>query len=89
MSNTVINFNTDPKLKREAMKTAEEMGLTLSIVINNSLRKFVADKRMEFAVPEVPNAILRKAIREAEKEIKSGKLKLYKTHEDFEKALQS
>ena len=89
MSNAVINFNTDAKLKREAMKVLDEMGLTLSIALNASLKKIIAEKRIEFTTPEIPNARLRKAIREGEKEIKSGKLKFYRNHVDFEKALLS
>jgi addiction module RelB/DinJ family antitoxin len=89
MNNTVINFNTDPKLKSEAKKVLEEMGLTLSIALNASLRKIIAERRIEFIAPEIPNARLKKAIEEARKEYKSGKLKFYKNHEDFEKALFS
>ncbi len=85
MSHAVINFNTDAKLKREAMKVLDEMGLTLSVALNASLKKIVSEKRMEFTVPEIPNARLRKAFKDAEKEIKSGKYTVYKTHEDLEK----
>jgi len=89
MSNAVINFNTDAKLKREAKKVLNEMGLTLSIALNASLKKIVTEKRIEFRAPEIPNARLRKAFRDAEKEIKSGKYTVYKTHEDLEKHLRS
>jgi addiction module RelB/DinJ family antitoxin len=89
MSNAVINFNTDAKLKREAKKVLNEMGLTLSIALNASLKRIVTEKRIEFRAPEIPNARLRKAFRDAEKEYASGKMKVYKNHEDFEKALFS
>ena len=89
MSNAVINFNTDAKVKRELVKTVNEMGLTVSIALNHAIRKIIADKRIEFATPETPNARLRKAMKETEEEIKSGKLKFYTNHEDFEKALFS
>ena len=88
-NNTVINFNTDPKLKSEAKKVLDEMGLNFSIALNAYLRKLIIEKRIEFTVPEIPNARLRRAIRNGEKELKSGKLKFYKTHDDFEKALFS
>ena len=89
MNNSVINFNTDPKLKSEAKKVLNEMGLTLSVALNASLRKIIAERRIEFTAPEIPNARLRKAFNEADKMIKSGKYKVYKTHEDLEKALFS
>lgn len=88
-NNTVINFNTNPKLKKEAIKVLNEMGLTLSIALNASLRKIIAEKRIEFTVPEIPNARLRRSFKNADKMIRSGKYKIYKTHEDLEKALFS
>jgi addiction module RelB/DinJ family antitoxin len=89
MAQTVINFNTDAKLKSEAKQVLDKMGLNFSIALNAYLRKLIVEKRIEFTVPEIPNARLRKAIKDAEKEYKSGKLKFYTNHEDFEKALLS
>ena len=89
MSNAVINFNTDAKLKREAMKVLDEMGLTLSIALNASLKKIISEKRIEFTVPEIPNARLRRSFKNAEKEYATGKMKVYKTYEDLEKHLRS
>ena len=73
MANAVINFNTDAKLKREAKKVLDEMGLTLSIALNASLKKIISEKRIEFTAPEIPNARLKKAIRDARREYKQGK----------------
>jgi len=39
--NTVINIKTDSKIKKAAQKTAEELGLSLSGVLNSYLRQFV------------------------------------------------
>jgi len=91
MSNNhaVINFNTNAKLKSEAKQVLDEMGLNFSVALNAYLRKLIVEKRIEFTVPEIPNARLRRSIRNAEKLIKSGKYKVYKTHEDFERALLS
>lgn len=88
-NHAVINFNTNAKLKSEAKKVLDEMGLNFSIALNAYLRKLIVEKRIEFTTKEIPNARLRRAIRNGEKELKSGKLKFYKTHEDFEKALLS
>ncbi|KKQ92094.1 MAG: hypothetical protein UU16_C0020G0008 [Candidatus Woesebacteria bacterium GW2011_GWA2_40_7] len=43
MTSTII-IRTDSKLKAKAQKTAAELGLTLSAVINNHLKKFVEEK---------------------------------------------
>ena len=89
MSQTVINFKIDKKLKADAKEVLDEMGLNFSIVINAYLKKLISEKRIEFTVEEKPNARLRKAIKDSEKMIKSGKYKVYKTNEDFEKYLLS
>ncbi|OGI74168.1 hypothetical protein A3D42_01825 [Candidatus Nomurabacteria bacterium RIFCSPHIGHO2_02_FULL_41_18] len=77
MSQTVINFKTDSKLKSEAKEVLDEMGLNFSIAFNAYLKKLISEKRIEFNAPEIPNTRLRKAIRDARKEYKSGKLKFY------------
>lgn len=89
MSQTVINFKIEKKLKNEAKEVLDQMGLNFSVAINAYLRKLISEKRIEFTVPEVPNARLRKSFRDAEKEIKSGKYKVFTNHEDFEKYLLS
>ena len=89
MSQTVINFKIDSRLKNEAKEVLDEMGLNFSIAINAYLRKLILEKRIEFTAPEIPNARLRKAIRDADKEHKSGKLKFFTNHKDFEKSLFS
>jgi len=89
MNNAVINFNTDPKIKKEFIKTLDEMGLTLSIALNHAVRKIIAEKRIEFTTPEIPNARLRRSIRNAHEEYATGKMKSYNTFEELEKHLLS
>ena len=89
MAQAIINFKTDAKLKAQAKEVLDEMGLNFSIAFNAYLKNLIVEKRIEFTVPEIPNARLRKAMRETEKEIKGGKLKFYTNQEDFEKALLS
>ena len=73
MSQTVINFKTDSKLKNKAKEVLDEMGLNFSIALNAYLKKLILEKRIEFTAPERPNARLRKAIRDARQEYKNGK----------------
>lgn len=89
MNNAVINFNTTSKLKREAKKVLNEMGLTLSVALNASLRKIIAERRVEFTAPEIPNARLKRAIKDAKKEYATGKMVVYKTDEALERHLLS
>ncbi|MEK7128315.1 MAG: type II toxin-antitoxin system RelB/DinJ family antitoxin [Patescibacteria group bacterium] len=89
MSQAVINFKIDSKLKKDAKEVLDEMGLNFSIAINAYLRKLIIEKRIEFTAPEIPNARLRKAFKDAREEIKSGKYKVFTNHEDFENYLLS
>ncbi len=89
MSQAVINFKTDSKLKKEAKEVLDEMGLNFSVALNESLKKLIVERRIEFSLPEIPNARLRRSIRNAHKLVESGKYTVYKTHEDLEKALFS
>jgi RelB antitoxin. len=73
MNNAVINFNTDPKVKRELIETANEMGLTLSSILNKLSKDFLNDKRIEFRGLEIPNTRTIKAIKDADREYKEGK----------------
>ena len=89
MSQAVINFKIDSKLKNEAREVLDEMGLNFSIAINAYLKKLIIEKRIEFTLPEIPNARTRKAFRDAKKEYATGKMKVHKTFESLEKHLLS
>ena len=87
MSQAVINFKTDSKLKSEAKGVLDSMGLNFSIAFNEYLRKLIVEKKIEFTAPEIPNARLRKAILDADEEYKSGKLQFYTDLKEMRKSL--
>lgn len=77
---TVINFKTDKKIKTQAQKIAEAMGLNLSDVLNIYLRDFIVKKELHININEDesnPSDELIEAIKEAEEEYKSGKMKKF------------
>ncbi|MEK7128092.1 MAG: type II toxin-antitoxin system RelB/DinJ family antitoxin [Patescibacteria group bacterium] len=88
-NNAVINFNTNARLKSEAKKVLDEMGLNFSIALNAYLKRLIVEKRIEFTTPEIPNARLIKSFADARKEYASGKMKGYKTFEELKKHLLS
>ena len=45
-THTILNVKTDKKLKAEAKKVSEELGVPLSTVINAFLKQFVRDKEI-------------------------------------------
>ncbi len=51
---TVINIKADKEVKENAQKLAKELGLSLSDVLNASLRNFIRTREVYFsAIPRV------------------------------------
>ncbi len=46
---TTTSLKIDNDVKEQAAKLASQMGLTLSTVINSSLRTFIAERRIVFS----------------------------------------
>lgn len=60
--NAVINIKTKKEVKESAQMVAQELGLSLSAVINAYLRQFVRNKMVHFSVasqmmPELENLL--------------------------------
>ncbi len=68
----VINLKTDPELKKRAAKAADKLGISISAVLNNELRRFATEQSVTFDVPEVPNAKTAKQMAVSRKEIEAG-----------------
>ena len=62
---TVINIKTDKKIKDEAKKIVEEMGLSLSAVINAQLKQLVREQEMRFSLAPKMTSYLEEISREA------------------------
>jgi addiction module RelB/DinJ family antitoxin len=79
----VINIKTDVKIKRQAQKLAEQLGMSLSGVINASLRQFINSKTL-FVSTEYrePSEMLKKAIEEAREERKKGLTQKFENVDD-------
>ena len=74
MNTTSILIKTDPQIKAKAQKVAEEMGLSLTSVINRYLKHFITTKTIVFNAKrdETPNAYLKSVMKQAEKNWKNG-----------------
>ena len=88
---TIINIKADKDIKEKAGRTAKEMGLPLSTVVNAYLRQFIAERRITFSVPLKPSKKLEKILRETDQDIKEGKNieGPFYTAEDMMKSLKS
>lgn len=73
MAKTVINIKTDKEVKANVQKLAEELGISLSDVINASLRNFI--RLREVRISSVPQMTmeLEKLLGPIESDIKAGK----------------
>ena len=70
---TMITLKADTVIKRQAQELAENMGLTLSSLLNAFLHQFVAKRSFDLSVDLEPSPYLEKIIEQAEKDIKNRK----------------
>lgn len=84
MSYAVVTTKVDPQTKKEAQKTAEKLGMPLSVVIKAFLKQFIRTQSVSFGIQdEEPSEYLKNAIRQAEKDWKAGKTSpAFKTGEE-------
>ncbi len=66
---SVINLKTDPELKRRAVEAADKLGISISMLLNNELRRFAAEQSVTFELLEVPNAKTAKLLADSRKSI--------------------
>ncbi len=75
---TIINFKTDKKLKIEAKKVADDIGLPLGTIMNSFLRQLVREREITFSAKVYePSPFLVRALKAADKEFKEGKVKKF------------
>lgn len=88
---TTTSIKLDTKIKKEATKLAQELGLTLSSVINASLTQFVKEKKLTLDVHPPFKSKVEKELLKAINDIKKGDMKdfvgPFDNFEDFKKAL--
>ncbi len=84
MNYAVVTTKVDPQTKKEAQKTAEKLGMPLSVVIKAFLKQFIRTQSVSFGVQdEEPSEYLKNAIRQAERDWKAGKTSpAFKTGEE-------
>ena len=83
--NTTLTIKVQRKLRDDAKKTAEKLGLPLTTVIHAMLKQFVLDQEITLSA-NVPNAETRRAIQN----IREGKdLETFETFEEWQKAMHT
>jgi antitoxin component of RelBE/YafQ-DinJ toxin-antitoxin module len=71
---TAISLKIDTDVRNRARSVAKRIGVPLSMVVNQQLKQFVNDRRIEFYEPLIPNAKTRKILDEAMRDIKEGRV---------------
>jgi len=89
MSYVTINAKTDPKLKARASELADELGISLIIVINTALRNFVAERKLVVSEDYVPDRFIRDTIVEAETDLRQGRSTTTSTKSDINALVDS
>lgn len=76
MNTAIINIKTDPKVKSSAQRVADDLGLSLSGVINAYLKQLIRTKTVHYSAnPETnPTPYLLQALAEAEQDRRQGKV---------------
>lgn len=74
MSYAVVTTKLDPQTKKEAQKTAEALGMPLSVVIKAFLKQFIRTQSLTVSLrDEEPSKYLKQIMVQAEKDLKTGK----------------
>ena len=83
MNNTaVINVKVNPELKTQAQNLAEELGFSLSSLINACLKQIVRSGSVSFSVSEEPTEYMIKALKESKADIKAGRVVSFENGKD-------
>ncbi|MEK7099409.1 MAG: type II toxin-antitoxin system RelB/DinJ family antitoxin [Patescibacteria group bacterium] len=73
MHSAVINIKTDPKLKKDMWRVAQEMGLPVSTILNAMMRDVVRERRVVFSAPPALNRRTQRLLQGIDRDIKAGK----------------
>ncbi len=89
MEYAIVTTKIDPQTKKEAQKTAEALGMPLSVVVKAFLKQFVRTKSLTFSLrDEEPNDYLKNILQLAKEDYKKGNTSpRFKNAEDFIKFL--
>ncbi len=73
MAKTIISIKSDKEVKEHAKKLAEELGISLSDVVNASLRNFIRTREVHFsAIPQMTSE-LERLLGSFEKDVRAKK----------------
>lgn len=75
MNTAVVNVKVDPKVKSEAKKVAQDLGFSLSSLINAYLKQLIKTKTITYsAVSEEPTGYLLEELKKSIEDIKANRV---------------
>ena len=80
---TQVNLKIDTHIKEKAQKMAQELGLSLSSVVNATLGQFARTGELQLSVAPRMTPFLEDIVKEARAEYEAGKLRVYENADDF------
>lgn len=87
MNDTVIRSRIDAKVKHQAIKLFEKMGLTLSEAIRLFIHQSVAEKGIPFTI-KTPNAVTKAALEETKSRGHMQKTSLKQLSQDWDECVK-
>lgn len=82
MKYAMVNVKTDPELKKAAAAVAKDLGVSLSAVLNNELRRLAAEKSVVLEYPETPNTATKKRLAASKKAVQKGEYHHFATNDE-------
>jgi len=77
LNSATITIKTDPETKSAAQKLAEQLGISLSSVLNSLMKEFVRTKKLEVGLKEDELELsdyAKQALAESEEDVKAGRV---------------
>ena len=78
MNTTSLHIKIESSIKKQAQRTADELGLTLSATVKALLKQFIRTKQLSVGVNEIPNKYLLRSLKQSDKDIKAGRVISFK-----------
>lgn len=83
MNSAIVITKVDPQTKKQAMKTASDLGMPLSVVIKAFLKQFIRTKSISLSIDnEVPNEYMLNLLKKSEEEYKKGQVISFKSSKE-------
>lgn len=81
MNIAIVNVKVHPKVKKEAQTIAQELGFSLSALINAYLRQLIKTRSISFST-DVPTKYLLRSLEASEKDIRAGRVVSFRNTQD-------